>query len=291
MKNDTLILGLALVLASTDPLSAGDPQDASVCEALTASGRPGLYLRNGIGELERLNGTVVPYEPQARLFYLGRWTARSESVWTIRSQTVARSAKANEAMLWRPGIVSECSNGRSLETFDRNNRFVSLQRYYHHHDATVRQRRDDDLANKFHMPIRDRNGQCNGRTDSPETVGPLQDSYAFDQVRPDPVLVERATDSTASAKQISAIYSGLSAEIAHVGAGQSICFGFASPLPTRSTFGTQVFGRIGGLFASWERHSQAMEQAQSWAPSATTVVVRELNGNRRERFLVRWNRQ
>ncbi len=288
----SLWLALIILLTSASSIWAGDPQDAVACQALVDSGRPGLYMRDAEGLLKPVNGSTLRYVPDGRLFYLRRGSTPNESIWTVRSQTIAHSAKANEAMLWRPGIVTECSRGLPLETFNRNDRFVSLQRYYRHHASSSKQRRDDELSNKFHMPIRDGSGSCTGRTDNSETIGSLEDVYRFEEVEAGPLLVERITNpSTAQADEVTTIYSGLSSEIAHVAANQPTCFGFAAPLPTRSNIRTQIFGQMGGILAAWERNTVAMEQAQTWAPSKTTVILRELNGSRRGRFVVHWAEQ
>ncbi|MBB4374114.1 hypothetical protein GGD63_006943 [Bradyrhizobium sp. cir1] len=288
MRAQSILLAVLTSLGSS-PSFAGDPQDLSTCQSLAVKGQPGLYLRTSSGQLLNVNGSSVVYEPEARLYYVGNKRPEREAVWTVRTKTVARSAKANEAMLWRPGIVTECSGGRTLESFGRDDRFVSLQRYYQHHAPPSARRRDDDLSRKFHMPMRNSDGQCTGRTDDPQTVGPLQEVYRFEDVNPGPLVVERASEPRpARADIVSSVYSGLTSEIAHVSSGEPTCFGFAAPLPTSATVGTQILGGIGWPFSRWERYSQALQDAQKWQPSKTIVILRELNGAGNGLFSISW---
>ena len=99
----------------------------------------------------------------------------------------ASSAKADEALLWRPGARTQCSPDRALETFNEHNRFVTLRRYYDHHPgAGGTQRPDPAIASNFHFAIDDpsQRSRCDTRTDDPRTVGDLRETYGFAVVQP-----------------------------------------------------------------------------------------------------------
>ena len=270
----TLIVVLLGTMVST--LSqAADPADIEMCNALFSARRAGLFLAALNAAPQRVNGSKLTYDQGGRFYFVaaserGRpYRAEREMVWSIRLQTTAKSAKADETIVWRPPVKTECSAGVPLELFDANSRFVSLQRYYDHHASDAEGRRvDPELRRRFHLRFsKSASRPCQAFTDAREDVGDLRQTYGFEEVRPDPVLLARITTMT-PAFAAGSIYSGLSSELAIVGPGEPVCFGFAAPLPTRSTLWTQVMP----LF----RHSTALAQAQSWGPERTKILIQRI---------------
>jgi hypothetical protein len=238
----------------------------------------------------QINGVPVDYNMDSRFYYLmGDGTRRAfrvtrETVWHVRTQTTAKSAKADETILWRPKISTQCSGGRVLDGFDENTRFISLQRYRAHHarmsDSQVV---DSEIGAKFHFPIQNpESGRCDtySRTDNPRTVGDLHQIYGFDD-QPDPVLLARWTTVNRAVARESKIYSGFTSELAHAAPGEVACFGFTVPLPTRSTYWTQI--------NPWARNGEARTQALTWKPDRTIVSIQGIpKGERPGPQIVRW---
>jgi hypothetical protein len=269
-------------------VQASDPADVQICEALVTAGRPGLFLVSPNATPQKVNGSKLTYDRNGRFYFVpasinGRtFHARREMIWNVRLQTTAKSAKADETIAWRPPIKTECSGEFALESFDLNSRFVSLQRYYDHHAGSAERRRiDPDLRRKFHLAFSKSAGRpCQARTDAAEDVGDLRKTYDFEDVEPDAVLLARLTSVTPAVAATSQIYSGLASELAHIGPGEPACFGFAAPLPTRSTWLTQVF--------PFSRNSEAQNQAQSWTPDRTVILFQRIPGQSVTRTDVRW---
>lgn len=153
-------------------------------------------------------------------------------MWHVRTQTIASSAKADEALLWRPGARTQCSPDRALETFNEYNRFVTLRRYYDHHPgAGGTQRPDPAIASNFHFAIDDpsQRSRCDTRTDDPRTVGDLRETYGFVDVQPVDPQIARLVEPNRAVAATSKIYSGLSSELAIAATGEPACFGFNAP--------------------------------------------------------------
>jgi hypothetical protein len=284
------IIVSGLVLLTAAAARASDPQDVGPCETLLGQGRTGLFVKRNEA-WERVNGRRLRYDPGDRFYYVtsgadGRpYRVRRETIWNVRTRTLAASAAADETVLWRPRIQTLCSAGQ-IESFNEYNRFVTLQRYYDHHHRNPSQRRPDgDIAAKFHMPIEDpaRPGRCDARTirtDNPNVVGNLRDTYEFEGVKPDDPAVARLV-RPGRALAAGMLYSGLSSELAHAAPGEPACFGFAVPLPTRSTWYTRIF--------PMSRNTEALTQAQTWQPSLTHVDIQIIpKGGRLPRIDVHW---
>jgi hypothetical protein len=279
----------AIMLAAGNAQGA-DPHDVARCQALfVAHAHQGLYFAATGDKPVPVNDTALAYDSGGRFYYLapgyrGRtYVVTRERVWHVRTQTIARSAKANETLLWRPGVRTQCSPNQALDTFTPDTRFVSLQRYYDHHAPTDVRRPDGAIARNFHFVIDDpsRPARCNTRTDDPKTVGDLRETYGFPDVAPEATVVSRLVGPSPAVAATSAVYSGLSSELAIAAPGEPACFGFNAPLPTRSTLSAQLFG--------WWRNSEALSQAQTWAPSRTTISIQRIpRGTRSATMIVRW---
>jgi hypothetical protein len=243
----------------------------------------------------RVNGSRIDYDAGGRFYYV--WPGSGghpfrvtrETVWHVRIQTVAKSAKADETLLWRPGVRTQCSSDLPLETFNEYNRFVTLQRYYDHHPAAGEaQRRDSAIATSFHFMIDDPSQRirCNTRTDDPRTVGNLRETYGFVEVNPDEPAIARLVEPSraigATGRGESQIFSGLSSELALAAPGEPACFGFNVPLPTRSTTFTNLFPMF--------RNTEALRIAQTWQPSSTMIAIQVIpKGARSGTIMVHWN--
>jgi hypothetical protein len=263
----------SMLLGSGGLAEASDPQDVGRCQALLSRGRTGLHFLHG-NQLTPVNGDAVDYDARGRFYYVvpgvrGRpFRASRETIWHIRTQTIASSAKADMALLWRPGVRTQCSPDRPLETFNEYNRFVTLLRYYSHHSTKGEtQRADAAIARNFHFAINvsSQRTRCDTRTDDPRTVGDLRQTYGFDDVQPNQPEIVRLTEPNRAVATTSKIYSGLSSELAIAAPGDLACFGFNAPLPTRTTSLTKVLPR-------W-RNGEAVRQARTWRPSITTVAI------------------
>lgn len=289
-KRTALLLVLISGLTPGDA-GASDPQDVWMCESLFANNSPGLYMRGDFGQPVPINDKRTNYNKDSRLYYLAADTngrpfrVIRETVWHVRTQTIANSAKANETILWRPQIATRCSGGHPLDGFDSDSRFVSLQRYRDHHASGSTRRVDSDVRSRFHFPIEDPvDGRCHddSRTDTPRVVGNLHATYGFDDVHPDQVLLARLATVNRAVGLDSKIYSGLTSELAHAGPGEVACFGFIVPLPTRSSVTTQI--------VTWWRDSEAQAQALTWQPEQTSVAIQAIpNGGRLSAAVIRWN--
>lgn len=291
MRKWTWLLTI-LVLTAPLPTFAESFQDSQICRALAEKHQFGLSILSQSGMLQPVNGSRIDYDSSSRLYYIQNARATREVIWTVRTRTTARSAKANHTLLWRPEVITVCSGGRPLEVFQPNERLVSLQRYYQHHAPPGQRKRDDELSRKFHMPMKAHDGRCTSRTDDENNIGPLENVYRFDDVAPGPLLVEHFREpQSASAEITSKKYSGLTSEIAPVSEGQLMCFGFSVPLPTRLGVGAQALGGIGGWFAAWDRYAVSVEAAHAWQPSETSVTLRQLNGPGHDEYWIKWTPQ
>jgi len=294
MKRPLVGIVAGFMMLGTSAVQASDPQDVGTCQVLFDQGKAGLFYLHA-GQFVQVNGTGIDYDPGGRFYYVwpgagGRpFHVTRETVWHVRTQTIAKSGKADEALLWRPGVRTQCSPDRPLETFNDYNRFVTLQRYYDHHSAADEtQRPDPAIASSFHFTIDnpDERTRCSTRTDDPKTVGDLRKTYGFVEVDPDEPAIARVVEPSravaATRRTESHIFSGLSSELALAAPGEPACFGFNAPLPTRSSAFTDFFP----IF----RNVEALSMAQTWQPISTMIAIQRIpRGARSGTVIVHWN--
>ena len=174
-----IVLPLALILLPAG-YAAAQPDDDAVCGQLVRLNRPGLFIVSD-GRIARVQNRTIGYDPGARFYYQPGTSRRvaGEGVWHVRTQTRARSTPdADAAIVYRPRLTTQCSNGSPLFAFDADQRFVSLRRYIDHH-AAVGWRTDAGLRDYFHFAIRDpASNQC-VRTDDRSVYGNLETIYGF----------------------------------------------------------------------------------------------------------------
>jgi hypothetical protein len=154
-----------------------------------------------------------------------------------------------------------------------------LNRYIHHHqNDPTRQRVDFGLRTYFHFEVSDE-GNC-FRTDGTK-VGPLHDKYGFPDVPRTPGLIARYIQPTTPAIAAqSKRYAGLSSEFAHLIGPAPLCFSFHAPRPTVSTLRTQLW--------SGYRDDLATNQAQTWRPIKTDIVISRLPNGSVAAEVIRW---
>ena len=265
-----IFLPLAL-LSLPAHLAKAQPDDGLVCRQLVQLARSGLYIAHEGGRIARVEGGPVNYDPDARFYYLpGRSNNRvsKERVWHVRTQTRARAApSADTAVVYRPPVTTQCSNGRRLFAFNVDERFVSLRRYIDHH-AAVGGRTDAGLRDYFHLKIRDPGSNQCVRTDDRSVYGNLETIYAFDGVvRTQPKVARAFTFTRSAYAAVATGFASLSSEFAHRSGDGPACFGFSGPLPTYP---------VSGFFASRDR--LARQAAKKWQPTTTSIVIKQLDG-------------
>jgi len=271
MRVYRIALPLTLILLPVD-YAAAQPDDNAVCNQLVRLGRPGLFIVSD-GRIARVQSGAVGYDPGARLYYQPGAGGRiaGEGVWHVRTQTRARATPdADAAIVYRPPVTTQCSNGRPLFAFDADQRFVSLRRYIDHH-AAVDWRTDAGLRDYFHFAIRDPGSNRCIRTDDRSVYGNLETIYGFTGIqRSQPTVASALTFSRSAHAQVASGFSSLSSEFAYRSQGESDCFGFSVPLPT--------YPISGGWFSS--RYKLAFRAAQQWHPLETSIVIKQFNGRK-----------
>ncbi|MCA1469875.1 hypothetical protein I6F09_18440 [Bradyrhizobium sp. IC3195] len=239
------------------------------------------------------------YDINAQFYYIpvGPRTVgeNEEVVYHIRSQTKAADAglRADQALVYRREVRTSCQRGNLVQpfagdefaSFTENSRYVSLNRYFDHHAERAKDRREDSgLRTYFHFEVSDAGRGC-FRTDDSNKVGPLHGAYGFPDVRPNAVLVTRATEvvgpvaadePTARSQR----YAGLSSEFAYVRGPGPVCFSFTSPRPTASSLRGQIF--------TWNRDYYAVEQAKTWRPIRTDFVIHRVPKGERMTATIIW---
>jgi hypothetical protein len=253
------------------PASAQMLDDTAICSRLTEMSQAGLFIAYSSFSancavdkpfcLVRLNGNNF-YDPSSRFYFVPSRIARSEeSVWHIRTQTRARNVRgADTAFVSRPAVRTRCSPDAPLDAFVGDNRFVGLNRYSDHHGGPKDPvRRDPGLARYFHLQVQDPPGTRNCiATDDRTIFRDLKSIYGFEGV----IRTEQKTASwlsfvgTATA-DIATDYAGLSSEFAYKADSDRACFGFSTPVPTRS----------GGF-----------DPNMNWQPTSTTIVIKRIRG-------------
>jgi hypothetical protein len=288
MKNAWMAGIIMFGVATVGIARAAENGDREICQNLVKSGMPGLFVVAPSESAQRVRGEKLAYRPDDRFYFVAStkdghtYHAAHEMIWNVRLQTVAKSPQANEAIAWRPPVKTDCSNDQPLDSFDDNSRFVSLQRYYDHHAGNGERRRiDADLQQRFHLRFSiSAHRRCQARTDNPDDVGDLRKTYGFEDVSPDEVLVARITTIAPPAVAATKVYSGLTSELARIGAGEPVCFGFSAPLPTRSSLFTQLF--------TFLRNAEAQNEARMWSPERTTVLIQRIPSTGLIRHTIKW---
>jgi len=279
--------------------SASLAQTDEGCAQLTsASAPPGLYVKAPSNEKPIPVTARQRYDIDARFYFLPTIGPRTlsenqEAVYHVRSQTTAASnLRSDEALVYRPPVRTSCRAGQfvgsflgdGFESFDRNSRYVSLGRYFDHHAENEAERRPDHgLGTYFHFEISDVNSKC-FRTDDARVVGPLHGAYGFSDVTPVTGLIARNVDpvpsATAAPKAQSRRYAGLSSELVYVRGPGPACLSFNAPRPTVSSLRGQVF--------NWWRDDYAIEQAHSWRPVQTDIVIYRVPKGERMPLTILW---
>lgn len=268
------------------------------CAQLTAArAAPGLYVKTLSNDKPVAVNGPLAYDINARFYFLPTTGSRvlgenQEAVYHLRSQTTADAdLRSDEALVYRPPVRTSCRAGQlvgaftgdTFESFDRNSRYVSLNRYADHHaDNASEQRVDYGLRTYFHLEVSDGTGCF--RTDDARKVGPLHSAYGFPDVTPVTGLIARNVDPIPSAiaapAALSRRYAGLSSELAYVRGPGPACFSFNAPRPTVSSLRGQVF--------SWWRDDYASEQARTWRPVRTELVIHRVPKGERMKAAIVW---
>jgi len=286
----------SLIAALLWPAALQAQADAN-CAAL-ANAPPGLYVKTLASDKPVPVTGPLDYDINARFYFLPPDDARlvgenQEAVFHVRSQTVADSdLRADETLVFRERVRTSCRDGQfaqpfmgeTFESFDRNSRYVSLNRYFDHHARNESDRRTDPgLRTYFHLEISDINNNC-FRTDDSRRVGPLHDAYGFPDVTPAAVLVARYTQPVSSAVAAPAAqsrrYAGLSSELAYVRGPAPACFSFSAPRPTVSSLRGQIL--------TWWRDDYAIAQARTWRPTRTELVIHRVPKGRSMKASIDW---
>lgn len=296
MLRSALILSLYISAAAISSSANAQMLDNDqVCPSLPKPGLYYVYAEPG----SRLTAYMVAdaplnYRINSRFYYKPRVPADlsepgDEGVWHIRTQTSAAAApRANMAYVYRPPVMTRCSNGLALNAFSPNDRFVELNRYvdYHAKDRNGRER-DSGLRDFFHFEMQDpQTGKCGIRTDDANVLGRLEDIYAFRDVKRGDTLTafESTTSVSTPAVALTSKYQGLTSEFAYRTTAGSSCVSFSPPLPT---------GPVRrGWFATAE--SAAIDAAAVWKPKTTFVVLKRFRGRKIMELFntsIEWNQQ
>jgi hypothetical protein len=257
-----------------------DAEVDAICASVVKKG-PGLYVNYpGSHEGVPINGRIQ-YDANARIYIVPWFGPRAvsenkEAVWHVRSRTTAGSdIKSNQAYVYRAPVRTRCRDGRivdqsqgqQFQDFDQNERFVSLNRYIDHHAKNLNeQRRDFGLTTYFHFEVSRGDIDKCFQTDDPNAVGNLDDAYGFPDVPRTSGFIARHTSPVdpAIAAQ-SNKYAGLSSELAYQFGPAPACFSVRAPVPTASTFFSEIF--------TWRRNDAALSQIEIWNPVQTEIVV------------------
>jgi hypothetical protein len=255
--------------------------DDRVCSILP---KPGLYYvyagPDASLTAHLVADTQLSYRVNSRFYYKPRVQVDlsepgDEGVWHIRTQTSAAAApRANMAYVYRPPVVSRCSNGQPLYAFSPNDRLFDFNRFVDYHAKNRNGReRDSGLRDFFHFEMQDpQTGKCGIRTDDANALGSLEDIYAFRDVKRDDTLTafESTTSFSTPAFAMTSKYQGLTSEFAYRTTAGSSCVSFSPPLPT---------GPVPrGWFATAE--SAAIDAAAVWKPKTTSIVLKRFRGRK-----------
>ena len=111
-----------------------------VCPSLPKPGLYYVYAEIGVTPTTNIVADApLRYRANGRFYYKPRVQEdlsdpTDEGVWHIRTQTSAAAApRADKAYVYRPPVVTRCSNGVQLDAFSPNDRLVALNRYVDYH--------------------------------------------------------------------------------------------------------------------------------------------------------------
>jgi len=294
----TLLLSIAAAIGCSIPAEA--QSNGNACSSILRAVRAGLYVSYPSGRITMINSSSgraaadggreedVPYDPDAELYFVPGsgshlFVSGEEGVWHVRTQTQATAASgADQALVYRPSVVTRCSNGSALAAFDENDRLVSLRRYVDHHAPPEGDyRRDTGLGQYFHFQIEDPgNPKHCIPTDDRSGGRNTAEIFGFEGVTRTQQRVAQYLSFVGSAyAQVATAYAGLSSEFAYHNAPEPACLRFTIPLPTNSVNNRSFFS-----FSGPTNEALARMAAREWNPVRTSVMIKQLRG--RQTFVV-----
>ncbi|MGY2811999.1 hypothetical protein [Bradyrhizobium sp. USDA 4506] len=297
MIGSRLIFTLAAcILGLPGQVHAQSVDADQLCPRLQTSGLYYAYMGSDGQVVTRLVGSgKLHYSVNSRFIYSPPGPPPGdgdEGVWHIRTQTTAAAApRANRVYVYRPPILSRCSGGNPLLSFNRDDRFVEINRYVDYHAADGSREQERQLHDYFHFKMQNpENGDCAKgiRTDDASLLG----HYVFQTVRREDTPTDYEVASTiappahaAPKPELTSRYQGLSSEFAYRETSGMACVSFSPPLPTGPV-------RRTGWFSDAE--SNAVEAATVWKPRTTSVVLKRVRGRRVVELVnqvISWNGQ
>lgn len=287
---------LACILAAGPVRSQeGEP---GICSALQDQ-KPGIYVSYPSRELARAGAGLMRYEPDIRIFYLGRNpdyadARRPDHVWHVRTQTSADGAAPAQAVLaYRPPVETRCrrrAKAGPLPALDEDQRFVTIPEYADHHapsDGRWGYRRMSLLRSHFHLSLDDGDdGRACTPTDDRTAYRDQWDLYGFEDVSRSDNQIVTALAVVPGARASVPQSAGLSSEFRYLETAGRACFEISAPVPTRLFSSTFLFGP--------SQLALARDAADDWRPRETTVIVQRIQNRKVKeisRYSIAWDRR